>query len=221
MNSKVVSLHQSSPYSLFFARRYNGIGKYEFTESQLANNELLLERLKYMTEVVFPGASEKARATQQKMMDRFNDTASRSEFHEGTAVMALDPIKGNKLDPKYEGPYIVVRQDRNGAYVLKDATGTELHRKYAPSQLKVVLVEPKDPNAYVVRKILDHSEPDKEHKEWYYLVRWKGYGPEHDSWEPYSNFFETKCIRDYWNNAGHVNPHSTRSPVPSAPTSIE
>ncbi|KAF9141375.1 hypothetical protein BGX20_007416, partial [Mortierella sp. AD010] len=128
MNSKVVSLHQSSPYSLFFARRYNGIGKYEFTESQLANNELLLERLKYMTEVVFPGASEKARATQQKMMDRFNDTASRSEFHEGTAVMALDPIKGNKLDPKYEGPYIVVRQDRNGAYVLKDATGTELHR---------------------------------------------------------------------------------------------
>ncbi|KAF9342090.1 hypothetical protein BGX26_008392, partial [Mortierella sp. AD094] len=178
-------------------------------------------RLKYMTEVVFPGASDKARATQQKMMDRFNESASHNVFHDGTVVMALDPIKGNKLSPKYDGPFTVIRQDRNGAYVLKDATGAELHRKYAPSQLKVVLVEPEDPNAYVIKKVLDHKAPTKEQKEWYYLVRWKGYGPDHDSWEPYSNFFETKCIRDYWDNTGHVDPHSTRPSTPNTPTNIE
>ncbi|KAF9092575.1 hypothetical protein BGX27_001769 [Mortierella sp. AM989] len=39
MNSEIISLHQSSPYSLFFARRYNGIVKYEFTESKLVSND--------------------------------------------------------------------------------------------------------------------------------------------------------------------------------------
>ncbi|KAF9092574.1 hypothetical protein BGX27_001768 [Mortierella sp. AM989] len=159
-----------------------------------------------MTEVVFSGASKKARAIQQKMMDRFNESASRNVFLNGTVVMALDPIKGNKLS-------------RNGAYVLKDATVTELHRKYA--QLKVVLVEPEDPNAYVVKKVLDHKEPTKTYKEWRYLVRWKEYGPEHDSWKPHIDFFETKCIHDYWNNTGNIDPHSTRPSAPVAPMNIE
>ncbi|KAF9111960.1 hypothetical protein BGX27_004181 [Mortierella sp. AM989] len=156
-----------------------------------------------------------------KMMDRFNESASRSVFPDRTVVMALDPIEGNKLSPKYDGPFTVIRQDRNGAYVLKDATGTELHRKYAASQLKVVLAEPEDLNAYIVKKVLDHKEPTKTYQEWRYLVRWKEYGPEHDSWEPFRYFFEINCIRDYWNNTGNFDPHSTRPSAPVAPTNIE
>jgi transposase InsO family protein len=218
LNSKIVSLHQSSPYSLFFARRYNGIGNYEFTESQLANNEQLLERLKYMTEVVFPGASEKARETQQKMIERFNKSAKQNQFPDGSVVMALDPIKSDKLSPKYDGPFTIVRKDRNGAYVLKDSTGEELHRKYAPSQLKIVLVEPDEPSAYVVQKILNHKAPSKTQKEWQYLVRWKNYKSDSDTWEPYSHFNETKCIRDYWRNINNPNPHSTLASIRNSTT---
>ncbi|KAI1289077.1 hypothetical protein EDD11_009441, partial [Mortierella claussenii] len=47
----------------------------------------------------------------------------------------------DKLTPRYEGPYTVVRRTVGGSYVLKDGTGEELGRNFAPSQLKLVLDE--------------------------------------------------------------------------------
>ncbi|KAF9343266.1 hypothetical protein BGX34_007006, partial [Mortierella sp. NVP85] len=178
MNTRVVDLHQSSPYSLFFARRYNGIGNFTDTESNLMNSDQLLQRLEYMTKVVFPAASERSRATQQRMIDKFNKTVPQNVFPDGSVVMAIDPIRNNKLDPKYEGPYTVVKHDRNGSYTLRDATGDILNRKYVASQLKLALAEALDPNAYVIATILQHRPPDlkvgrTEHE---YKVHWKGYG---------------------------------------------
>ncbi|KAF9951180.1 hypothetical protein BGZ65_006117 [Modicella reniformis] len=63
MNTTIVDLHRSSPYSLFFARRYNGIGDFTDTETNLMDSEKLLERLEYMTKIVFPVASECAQET--------------------------------------------------------------------------------------------------------------------------------------------------------------
>ena len=40
---------------------------------------------------------------------------------------------------------------------------------------------------YVVDKIVDHRVEKEVH---YWRVRWKGYGPEEDTWEPASNFVE-------------------------------
>ena len=220
MNTRVVDLHRSSPYSLFFARRYSGIGNFTDTESQLMNSDQLLERLDYMTKVVFPAASERAKVTQQKMVDKFNATVLHNIFADGAIVMALDPIRGNKLDAKYEGPYTVVKQDCNGAYTLRDATGTILERKYAASQLKLVLADALDPNAYTVGSILNHRNPNKDRPEHEYLVHWKGYdNPKDHTWEPYSHFFETRCIQDYWKARGKPIPHTIR-PGDTAPTGI-
>ncbi|KAF9391402.1 hypothetical protein BGX21_011247, partial [Mortierella sp. AD011] len=162
-----------------------------------------------MTKVVFPAADERARKTQQAMVDKFNDTVLHNVFAVGEAVMALDPIKCNKLDPRYEVPFTIVRQDQTGSYVLRDSVGDILPRKYVGSQLKLVLAEPQDPNAYVVQTILKHRplKPSISTLEHEYLVRWKGYRPKDDKWELYRNFFQTKCIRDFWKSKNKLSPH--------------
>ncbi|KAF9105316.1 hypothetical protein BGX27_009690, partial [Mortierella sp. AM989] len=153
---------------------------YMGTESNLMNTEQLLERMKYMTEVVFLAADERTQATQQRMISKFNASVKHNEFSVGTIVMSLDPIQGGKLTPKYEGPFTVA-----------------------------VLAEAIDPNAYVVGKILEHRppKPDKGRIEYEYHVPWKGYGAKDDTWEPCSNLFVTECICDYWTKKGKLSPH--------------
>ena len=94
MNARVVALHNSSPFSLFFARRFNGLSNFSNDKGTITSHETLLERLKYMTEIVFPGVEAKARETQRQMIERFNRTVLHNEFPDGAKVMSLDPIKG-------------------------------------------------------------------------------------------------------------------------------
>ncbi|KAF9367099.1 hypothetical protein BGX21_007833, partial [Mortierella sp. AD011] len=120
------------------------------------SQEELLQRLEYMTTVVFPAIKKRSRATQKRMVERFNATILQNEFPDGAMVMTLDPIKGSKLAPRYEGPYTVVKRTSHGSYILKDGTGDTLKRHYAPSQLKLVLDDFEDTSTYEVEKIVDH-----------------------------------------------------------------
>jgi len=157
LNTRVVALQDSSPFSLFFARRFNGYHNFSDDQGVPLSQSELEGRLRYMTEVVFPAIDAKSRSTQQKMIERFNRTILHNEFPDGVKVMALDPIQGEKLTPRYEGPYTVVRRSTGGAYVLKDGTGELLGRKYAPSQLKLVLDDLDDSDVYEVEDILTHK----------------------------------------------------------------
>jgi RNase H-like domain found in reverse transcriptase/Integrase core domain/Chromo (CHRromatin Organisation MOdifier) domain/Integrase zinc binding domain len=200
MNTRIVALHNSSPFSLFFARRFNGFHNVTDEKNDLLSQKEMIERLEYMTKTVFPAIDEKSRATQQRMIERFNRTVLHSEFPDGSQVMVLDPIRGDKFAPRYEGPYTIVRKNTGGAYILKDGTGTLLTRRYAPSQLKLALDSLTEPS-YEVEKILDaRFTPEKEgvpaHYE--YLVKWKDYESEFNTWEPEKNFIERRCIREFW-----------------------
>jgi len=208
MNTRVVALHNSSPFSLFFARRFNGISNFSDTTGEPCSQEELLKRLSYMTETVFPAIETKARATQRLMIERFNRTVLHNEFPDGSKVMTLDPIKGDKLSPRYEGPYTVVRRTTGGAYELKDATGELLGRNFAPSQLKLVLDDFETTDTYVVDKILNHREVPGGGME--YRVSWKGY--KERTWEPQDNFIERKCITDYWKTSGQPSAQSLPQP---------
>jgi len=208
MNTRIVALHNSSPFSLFFARRFNGFHNFSNDKDELLSHEELVKRLEYMTKTVFPAISAKARATQQRMIERFNRTILHNEFPDGAKVMSLDPIKGDKLSPRYEGPYTVVRRTTGGAYELKDGTGALLGRNYAPSQLKLVLDDYEDTVTYEVEKILDHREVPGGDVE--YFVSWKGYTEK--TWEPQGNFIERKCLSDYWKNRDRPGAQSLPQP---------
>jgi hypothetical protein len=190
MNTRNVSLHNSSPFSLFFARQHNGFSNYCDEKNNPMSQELLLERLEYMTKIVFPAIKETTQNTQKRMIERFNRTVLLNEFPDGAKVMTLDPILGDKLTPKYEGPYTVVNRNTGGAYILRDGTGALLGRSYAPSQLKLVLDDEDESNTYEVEKIIAHRPHllDKTKKE--YLVKWKNYSSKLNTWEPKENFIE-------------------------------
>ncbi|KAF9919082.1 hypothetical protein BGZ65_012318, partial [Modicella reniformis] len=93
MNTSIVALHNSSPFSLFFARKFNGFYNCSNEKNEVLSHEKLLERLEYMTKIVFPAIDEKSRETQRKMIQRFNATVLHDDFPDGAKVMTLDPIK--------------------------------------------------------------------------------------------------------------------------------
>ena len=198
MNTCVVALHNTSPFSLFFARKFNGFHNFTNDKNELLTHKELAARLKYMTEVVFPAANEKAQATQKLMIERFNATILHNEFPIGAKVMAVDPIIGNKLTPRYEGPYTVVHRTTGGSYVFDESTGKPLGRNYALSQLKLVLEDHDHIVSYEVERIVGHRFAQGEEGEWDYKVKWKGYPDSDNSWVPQTDFNETRCIREYW-----------------------
>ena len=220
LNTRVVALHNSSPFSLFFARRFNGFHHYTDERGEPLSQSALEDHLKYMTEIVFPAIKAKTSSTQQKMIERFNRTILHNDFPPGAKVMAIDPIQGDKLTPRYEGPFTVIRRNTGGAYVLKDGMGATLGRHYAPSQLKLVLDDLDDADVYEVEKIIAHRTPEAGGNVEYF-VKWKGFPSSANTWEPEGNFIERKCIDTYWSSAPVANtqPRSQSRPLQQNSTS--
>ena len=53
---------------------------------------------------------------------------------------------------------------------------------------------------YTVDRVLDHRDKRSGRRTvGEYLVRWEGYGPEHNTWEPQANMSSAaEAISDYW-----------------------
>ena len=145
------------------------------------------------------------------MVERFNASILHNDFPVGAKVMAVDPIMGNKLTPRYEGPYTVIHRTSGGSYVLHDGTGAPLSRNYAPSQLKLVLEDADNLASYEVERIVDHRRTRGEKGEWDFKVKWKGYPESDNSWVPQSHFNETQCIRGYWQKCKEEKPKKNKT----------
>ena len=50
---------------------------------------------------------------------------------------------------------------------------------------------------FIVEKILDHRGPVKKKTAMEFLVRWKDYGEEYDTWEPYKNVKSVEALDAY------------------------
>ena len=206
-NNKISSLTGSSPFSLMFGRSLNPIRDYtaspsdspEFVPISLDDWK---EHQEKILSIIYPAVSDRIKSGKDKML---HSLASKrklllpTSIPEGSTVMLKDPHRTNKFEPKYIGPYTIIRRARNGAYVLRDGTGDILDRHVPADQLKIIFkgkrqVNPED-EVFEINKILDHrGEPG--HYE--YLVRWKGYQEDQDSWEPQSSFQDFKVIESYW-----------------------
>jgi hypothetical protein len=123
-----------------------------------------------------------------------------SAFPSGSTVMIIDPTRENKFEPKYIGPYSIVRRSRGGAYVLKDAAGDLLDRHVPADQMKLIAKAKRrvdiDRPIYEVKEIINHRGSPGSYE---YLVHWKGYDNDEDrTWEPESSFFDHSVIQSYW-----------------------
>ncbi|CEP13967.1 hypothetical protein [Parasitella parasitica] len=111
----------------------------------------------------------------------------------------------NKLDERYEGPYLIHNITDKGSYVLADKTGGALLSRDVPTHHiiykaaanpKPTTVDDFSKDHYEIQAVIDHKGTPGNYL---YRVHWKGFDdPSEDTWEPVENFDSTKHIELYW-----------------------
>ena len=221
-NNRIHSATRHSPFELDTGQ-HPRIGTEPNRETRLEAVDEFVKRMKQATE-------EAKSALRQAASDmaRFYDTHRQTppEYAKGDKVW-LDaenitttrPTK--KFDDKWFGPFPIDKVISPTAYRLKLTRNFQrIHpvfhvSKLRPFQADTILERHQPPppkpvittagdTEYEVENILD----SRLHRaKLQYLVKWKGYGPEENSWEPESNLANSKKLLDQFH---HAHPNSPR-----------
>jgi transposase InsO family protein len=202
LNQRIQEKTGSTPFMYMFARRGNAFKNYRDDEGGLTMDEdELMKRYRIIKEIIFPGLAKRKNANQDIIEQRYNKKkriVDTNHFPPGAMVMVKDPHRTSKHEPMYTGPYSVLRRTKGKSYVLLDHGRNELFpRDVAPSQMKLVSNTPIEDTEerFDVEAILKHRGKKGSYE---YLVRWKGYGRDEDSWEPAKQFDSPALIEQYW-----------------------
>ena len=202
-NNKITELTGSSPFALMFGRELNELKDYSGDNATVIPLDDWKAHQEKIVTLIYPAIHERIKSGKRKMMqtlDKNRRLISPNAFPAGSTVMLIDPDRDNKFEPKYIGPYTIVRRSRGGAYVLKDATGDLLDRRVPADQLKLLAKVSKrkidvEKPIFEIQKIVEHrGEPG--HYE--YQVQWKGYREDERTWEPQHSFMDHSVIEKYW-----------------------
>ncbi|QRW23069.1 Retrotransposable element Tf2 protein [Rhizoctonia solani] len=100
----------------------------------------------------------------------------------------------NKLDPKQLGPFKVTEKISSHAYCLKLPETLKIHDVFYVGLLSKAHESPSQPfpnqpppetiegeEEYEVEQIINSK---RQQGKWFYLIKWKGYRPKDNSWEP-------------------------------------
>jgi len=205
-NNKISSLTATSPFVLMFNRSVNDLKDYSTDPD--APILISLDDWKAFQEkiisLIYPAISERIISGKNKLVQSLNKNRKQllpTAFPTGSTVMIIDPHRSNKFEPKYIGPYTIVRRSRNGNYVLKDLTptGDILDRHVPADQLKMISkskrqIDEEQPLFDVNRIVKHRGEPGF----YEYLVDWTGYTADEQTWESASSFLDDTVIKKYW-----------------------
>jgi hypothetical protein len=201
-NNKVSSLTGSTPFSLMFGRSLNELKDYSSDPPTTLDLDDWKQHQDKIVSLIYPSISERIRSGKDKLVKQLNEKRRLllpTALPAGSTVMIIDPVRKNKFEPKYVGPYIIIRRARNGAYVLKDIAGDLLDRHVTADQIKLISKSKRRIDAekptYEVKQIVDHKGKPGAYE---YLVDWKGYSAAESTWEPETSFHDTSAIQDYW-----------------------
>jgi hypothetical protein len=199
-NHKVAALTGSSPFSLMFGRSMNPIKDYSDAQEQSVDTEEWGRHMEMVQSLIYPAILDRVVGRKNKMiqaLDRKRRLITADHFPAGAIVMLNDPHRTNKFEPRFIGPFSIVRRTRNGNYMVRDNVGDILERMVPPDQLKLVSKKPRasdlENTAYEIERILNHRGEAGAYE---YHVKWKNYRT--PTWEPAANFLDTRLITDYW-----------------------
>ena len=197
LNARISSRHKSTPFGLMFGRKLNSLINYSGTKSDPITEDELLRKSKLMVDIIYPITSS-ASEYNEKMVKSFSSGKRvMNELSPGTKVMIRNLDRTKKTSELFVGPYEIVKCE-GGAYTVKDAAGTIHNSLITPKFIKVIknksIDDDDDDASYEVQRILAHRGAGEKRE---YLVRWKGYTSDHDSWEPLSNFNTREVIERY------------------------
>lgn len=160
--------------------------------------------------IIAANAYQKAYADKKRLPITFKegDKVLVSNRH----IKSLRPKK--KLDWKYVGPGVIESQIGPTAFKVVVPGLNNIHPVFHASLLepytpKGVIQHPDQPimdtlreygdDVYEVEHIVDRRKGDLE--QWEYLVKWKGYGVEENSWEPGPNI-SANALQAFWKRKG-------------------
>jgi hypothetical protein len=209
-NNKISSLTGSTPFSLMFGRNLNEIKDYTTAETKEEATIIDIDNWKNHIEkvqsLIYPAILDRTMIRKDKMikaLDKQRKQLTANAFPIGAIVMLRDPTRKDKFEPKYIGPYSIIRRTRNGNYQLRSEDGEDLERHVPPDQLKLISKKPRasdlQHNVYEIEKILNHRGEAGNYE---YEVKWKGY--RETTYEPAENFRDVSLIRDYWKHQNQI-----------------
>ena len=121
--------------------------------------------------------------------------------------MKIEDQQNSKQDPKYAGPYRVLRRTKGGSYVIQDMTGTLFPSNVAANKLKII-DKSNEEERYEIEAILNDRTVDNNKKQ--YLIKFKNYNSEYNEWLPAENI-STEAIHNYWKRKGMIRTSSSSS----------
>ena len=199
-NQTVHRRHGSTPFSLMFARAPVPPSALSWTSTKKpVTLEELGDLAEHMARVVWPAVAERSQHYSKRAYEQFikSHRIVHEEFPPGALVMRKVVLKGSNMEPKFEGPYTVVRRNAGGAYLLRDRTGDIVAQRAPADQLRLVSLEGNiSAESFVIEKLLDHQvNPDGSYS---YLIKWSGYPLDDATWENEAQFDTQEVIVKYW-----------------------
>ena len=221
-NNRIHAATQHTPFELD-SGQHPRLGTEPHRETRLEAVDEFVQRMKRATEEA-KSALHKAADDMTRFYDNYRTDAPTYKIGDkvwldATNIKTTRPTK--KLDDKWFGPFSVTKVISRNAYQLKlTASFRRVHPVFHVSNLRPFIPDPiperrlppppkptvaNDGNEeYEVETILDSRLYRGKLQ---YLVRWKGYGPEENSWEPESNLTKAKATI---NKFHRENPNSPR-----------
>lgn len=144
INNKISQLTGSTPFSLMFSRRFNGVNDYSHDTPLEIMNEIEWSRVQdRMISIIYPAVAERVAMQKNLLKHRMDKRQRAVNFKKGDIVMLKrhervmnQPI--GTFEAQYVGPYMIESKNRMGAISLVTPQGTPLPRLVRPNQLKFV-----------------------------------------------------------------------------------
>ncbi|SOV01667.1 uncharacterized protein UDID_18169 [Ustilago sp. UG-2017a] len=222
--------HASTQLTLFFAN-YGYHPRFSFDNTDPASPALFpaarsyADQLKQLHEYVH-GELVKANSQSAEQFDKHRLPAP--QFQPGDRVwLSADNIRSlcptKKLDYRRLGPFSVSEVISSHAYRLQLPPSMKIHNVFHVDHLEPYVantipnrVQPPPPPVevesdleYEVEQILNSKVDHRYHDPLFYLVRWVGYGPDHNSWEPASNLTHASDLIAAFHTANPTCPSPT------------
>ncbi len=163
-------------------------------------------------------------SAQQRQAAYANQRRRAVEFNEGDAVMLstanirLKAVGSPKLLPRYVGPFTVTQKVSAVVYRLDLPERWRIHNAFHVSLLKPYhkgdRAQPLPPplqlggsnDVFEVERILLHRDVKRGRRVVReFLLKWQGYGPEHNTWEPERNLVNCRdLLTEYWRTTSAV-----------------
>ena len=221
-----------TPFEIMFGRPHNGFNNFMHsplleTADGLALSNRAIE-IKKLIEGTIPAVCQQIQHAQiQQRLSQDN----RHSAHFVDQPLTVGEIVYTKVmnhqkklsGPRFLGPYKIESISSGGNYKLVAASGRRLPRSFPLNQLRLIdsrvaeriwqqAVDDENDVQFPVDRLLNHRSRDSGVRE--YLIRWSGYSPEFDSWEPETNI-SPDLIGQYWGLPSASNSPSTPSLAPT------